>query len=61
MDACKEYIDRGIIMMQLCDEGKADTQEVKNIEVILKEIWDNLSEDEQLYVDEQILRLQTYK
>jgi hypothetical protein len=60
MNALNEYIDGATKLVKLCIDKKGESQEAKDLEKKLAILWEQLTEEERLYADEQVIRMQIY-
>jgi len=56
----REYIDEATKLIRLCMAKQNESQEAKDLEKRLAILWGQLTEEEQLYADEQVTRMQIY-
>jgi hypothetical protein len=60
MANCKEYIDLTSKICRLIKDGKKETEECRNLLSQTEELWNKLTEEEQIYADEQTTRIVLY-
>jgi len=60
MDACKEYIDKSMVLIQMLFDGEGNSRKADVLRDELDIPWNAMTEEEQMYADEQILRTQIY-
>ena len=60
MSDLSEYIDGATRLIRLCMDKNNESKESKDLEIKITSLWKKLTEEEQMYADEEMLRIQLY-
>ena len=60
MSISEEYINEATNLIKLCIGQKNNSQEVKDIEKKCADLWSKMTEEEQYYADDQVMKIQLY-
>ena len=57
MNPCNDYLKDSTELFKLINAQKQETEEAKKLEKNLASYWNQMTEEEKLYVDEQTIRI----